>query len=67
MSKKNKTTETNDSVIDFINSYVDTELKRSDSLRLIELMSAYSGHEAKMWGATIIGFGSYHYKYSSGH
>ena len=29
-------------------------------------MSKWSGHKAKMWGSTIIGFGSYHYKYDSG-
>lgn len=30
-------------------------------------MSEWSGFEPKMWGPTIIGFGSYHYKYASGH
>ena len=30
-------------------------------------MKKWSGFEAKMWGPTIIGFGSYHYKYASGH
>lgn len=30
-------------------------------------MSNWSGSEPKMWGTTIIGFGSYHYKYASGH
>lgn len=64
---KNKTSETNVSVVDFINSYVDKEEKKQDSFRLIELMEEWSGFEAKMWGPTIIGFGSYHYKYASGH
>ncbi|MFZ1703825.1 MAG: DUF1801 domain-containing protein [Saprospiraceae bacterium] len=36
-------------------------------MRLIELLSEWSGFEPKMWGPTIIGFGSYHYKYVSGH
>lgn len=36
-------------------------------LILIELMSKWSGFEPKMWGPTIVGFGSYHYKYASGH
>lgn len=64
---KNKTTQTEVNVIDFINSYVDNEQKKIDSTTLIELMQKWSGFEPKMWGPTIIGFGSYHYKYASGH
>lgn len=64
---KNKTTQTEVDVINFINSYVDNEQKKIDSNRLIELMKKWSGFEPKMWGPTIIGFGSYHYKYASGH
>jgi len=63
---KNKTVETDVNVFDFIESYVDHEQKKADSLRLIELMSQWSGFKPKMWGPTIIGFGSYHYKYASG-
>ncbi len=64
---KNKTTQTEVDVIDFINSYVDKEQKKIDSNKLIELMEQWSGFEPRMWGPTIIGFGSYHYKYASGH
>lgn len=64
---KTKTTETSVNVFDFINAYVDNEQKKADSIRLIELMQEWSGFEAKMWGPSIIGFGSYHYKYASGH
>jgi hypothetical protein len=64
---KNKTAETAINVIDFINTYVDNDQKRTDSFRLLELMSDWSGFPPKMWGPTIIGFGSYHYKYASGH
>ena len=64
---KNKTTETDVDVYEFIDSYVDKEQKKTDSLELIKLMSSWSGYEPKMWGPTIIGFGSYHYKYASGH
>ena len=64
---KNKTTETKISVVDFINSYVVNDQKKADSFQLIKLMSKWSGFEPKMWGPTIIGFGSYHYKYASGH
>ena len=64
---KNKTTETDVDGVDFINSFVDNDQKKTDSHKLIELMSEWSGFEPKMWGPTIIGFGSYHYKYASGH
>jgi len=64
---KTKTTFTEVSVEEFVNSYVDDEQKRVDSFRLIDLMREWSGFEPKMWGPTIIGFGSYHYKYASGH
>ncbi|REG98625.1 DUF1801 domain-containing protein [Flavobacterium aquicola] len=64
---KNKTTETEINVTDFINSYVDNDLKKEDSFRLIDLMKEWSGFKPKMWGPTIIGFGSYHYKYKTGH
>lgn len=67
MAVKTKTTETKVNVFDFINSFVENEQKKQDSLRLIELMSKWSGFEPKMWGPTMIGFGSYHYKYASGH
>ena len=64
---KNKTTETEVDVFEFIKSYVDNDQKKADSLTLIKLMSEWSGFEPKMWGTTIIGFGSYHYTYASGH
>ncbi len=64
---KNKTNFTDNSVIDFINTFVDNDQKKSDSFQLIELMNKWSGFEPKMWGPTIIGFGNYHYKYASGH
>lgn len=62
-----KTTYTGQDVPDFVNSYVDNEQKKADSFRLIELMQEWSGEEPRMWGPTIIGFGNYHYKYTSGH
>lgn len=63
---KNKTTETQSSVTDFINS-VEDEAKRNDAFELIKIMQQITGFEPKMWGPSIIGFGSYHYKYASGH
>ena len=64
---KNKTTETEKGVFDFINEFADSEQKRIDSLELLNIMQQVSGYEPKMWGPSIIGFGNYHYKYESGH
>lgn len=64
---KNKTEETAADVAAFIQSFTDSEQKRQDSYALIKLMQEVSGFPPKMWGPSIIGFGSYHYKYASGH
>ncbi|WP_337966673.1 DUF1801 domain-containing protein [uncultured Flavobacterium sp.] len=64
---KNKTTETENNVDDFISAFVEDETKRKDSYELIKIMQEVTGFEPKMWGPSIIGFGSYHYKYDSGH
>jgi len=61
----NKTTETQNSVDDFLNGVTD-ETKRNDCFKLKELMEKHTGFKAKMWGPAIVGFGSYHYKYASG-
>ncbi|MFD2943605.1 DUF1801 domain-containing protein [Flavobacterium notoginsengisoli] len=62
----NKTTETTSSVTDFINA-VENEVKRNDAFELLKIIQEITGFEPKMWGPSIIGFGSYHYKYESGH
>lgn len=67
MATKNKTTGTDANVEDFIHGFVDNEQKKADSFELISLMRNWSGHQPRMWGPSIIGFGSYHYKYASGH
>lgn len=61
-----KTKETDNSVIEFIEQ-VDSPKKREDVYRLLDIFTETTGYEAKMWGPSIIGFGSYHYKYESGH
>ena len=43
------------------------EEHRNDAQRLIALMRKVTKQEPRMWGPTIVGFGSYHYKYASGH
>ena len=57
-----KTKQTNADVIEFINTFADTDQKRADSFELLKLMQDFTGFEPKMWGPSIIGFGSYHYK-----
>jgi hypothetical protein len=64
---KTKTKPTGVDVTEFVNSYVSNEQKKADSFALIRLMCEWSGCEPYMWGPTIIGFGSYHYQYASGH
>lgn len=61
-----KTKETDADVIEFIES-VDHPKKKQDAYKLLELFEQASGYPAKMWGPSIIGFGSYHYVYASGH
>ncbi|WP_422122746.1 DUF1801 domain-containing protein [Planococcus sp. X10-3] len=61
-----KTKETDADVIEFIES-VDNPKKREDAYRLLEIFETTSGYKAKMWGTSIIGFGSYHYIYPTGH
>jgi hypothetical protein len=59
-------TKVNDaSVADFLNSVVD-EQKRKDSFEILKIMKQITKEEPKMWGSSIVGFGSYHYKGASG-
>ena len=63
---KNKTTENDFSVEDYINNISDG--KRQKNIKeLVKIFEETSGFHPKMWGEAIIGFGSYHYKYASGH
>lgn len=57
-----KTQKTDADVGEFINSFAATDQKRKDSFELLKLMQDFTGFEPKMWGGSIIGFGSYHYK-----
>lgn len=62
---ENKTKETDASVADFI-AALEVPQQRADSLELVKIFEKAGGYSAKMWGPSIIGFGSYHYKYASG-
>lgn len=61
----NKTKPTDINPADFLRT-VEDETKRSDSQWVLEQMEAITGEPAKMWGPSIIGFGTYHYVYASG-
>ncbi|WP_096270317.1 DUF1801 domain-containing protein [Paucisalibacillus globulus] len=61
-----KTKENDSSVIEFIET-VENPKKKDDAYKLLDIFTETSGYPAKMWGPSIIGFGSYHYKYASGH
>lgn len=62
---ENKTQETNESVDAFL-ATIENDVKRADCTRIRDIMEEMSGKDAKMWGESIIGFGTYHYKYASG-
>ncbi|RKN80835.1 DUF1801 domain-containing protein [Ulvibacterium marinum] len=61
----NKTVPTNVPVQEFLDRLEDGN-KRKDSYVLLNLMEKISDEPPVMWGPSIIGFGSYHYKYDSG-
>lgn len=60
-----KTTPNEQSVEAFLQS-VDNDQKRRDCYAILDLMKKAVGAEPQMWGPSIVGFGSYHYKYESG-
>jgi Domain of unknown function (DU1801) len=62
---ENKTKPTKVSVAAFIDALTD-QTQRADARVLVKLMQSATGEKPKMWGPSIIGFGSYHYKYDSG-
>ena len=64
--KPNKTTATTASVSAFIDKHPKEEM-RDDSRALIAMMQELTGEEPHMYGPSIIGFGTYHYTYPSGH
>jgi hypothetical protein len=45
---------------------VANETRRSDARALCELMTSVTGEPPVMWASSIVGFGSYHYRYESG-
>ena len=62
---ENKTQRNDGDVVAFLNT-VENAKKRQDSFTIMKLMAEVTGEPAKMWGASIIGFGTYRYRYASG-
>lgn len=62
---ENKTKPTSSNVDAYLAAIGDAE-RRNDCRRIAALMGAITGAAPTMWGASIVGFGSYHYKYDSG-
>jgi hypothetical protein len=62
---ENKTKANDLSVPEFLDGIADVA-RRADARALIKLMQGATGEKPKMWGGSIIGFGSYHYTYDSG-
>ncbi|MFP4438788.1 MAG: DUF1801 domain-containing protein [Chloroflexaceae bacterium] len=60
-----KTQPNEQSVTDFLNAVTDAQ-KHQDCATILELMQEVTGEQPRMWGGSIVGFGSYHYKYASG-
>jgi hypothetical protein len=61
-----KTKPTNQSVEVFLNSIAD-ETRRTECFAVLDMMKRVTRTEPKIWGSGLVGFGSYHYKYASGH
>jgi len=62
---ENKTKPTGVDPADYVRA-IDNPIRRRDAEFLSGLMSEITGEQPRMWGASIIGFGCYHYRYASG-
>ena len=62
---ENKTQPTTASVTAFINAIEDPQRKK-DARKVASMMRKATGKRAKMWGPSMVGYGSYHYRYASG-
>ena len=65
MASEPKTKLNDASVKSFLES-VEDQQRRDDAFEICDIMSAITKQEPKMWGSSIVGFGSYHYVYASG-
>jgi hypothetical protein len=60
-----KTRPTRESVTEFLAGIEDLQ-QRADAKKVAAMMRRATGKRAKMWGASIVGYGNYHYRYASG-
>ena len=66
MAAEAKTKPTKASVTQFLNKIPDAG-RREDCFAVAKMMEEITGSKPQMWGPSIVGFGTYHYKYASGH
>lgn len=66
MAYQQKTKQTQQQVQDYIDG-LPWEKRREETRVLVRLFEEATGHPARMWGESIIGFGRYQYRYASGH
>ena len=59
-------TKKNDASVEGFLTGVGNERRREDSFVVLEMMKRITGDEPTMWGSSIVGFGSYHFRYASG-
>lgn len=66
MAAEAKTKPTKEKVTDFLNRVSD-DSRRADCYAVAKMMEEITGQKPQMWGPSIVGFGTYSYKYASGH
>jgi len=66
-TKKAPLTRPTGTPVDAFLASVPDERRRADAVAVCKLMAEVTGEPAQMWGASIVGFGTYHYRYDSGH
>ncbi len=59
-------TKANDESVDAFLKTITEEQKQQDCFKILEMMQEITKQAPKMWGSSIIGFGSQHYKYETG-
>lgn len=66
MAQAQNKTVANDGDVETFLASVQHDARREDAKTLLEMFTRITGHPATMWGGSIVGFGSYHYKYETG-
>ncbi len=66
MAKYELKTKLNDASVEKFLKGVKDKRKQEDSFKLVDIFIKATKEKPKMWGSSIVGFGSYHYKYASG-